>query len=188
MEIQNFVVVFLTSCLLRGKPVEHNSTENEESTHRLHASLARGLGTRQNFMGGGIPTRALGGNGWSHSQTILGDGIGVYTLACMTAGDWDRSDMELCLRESVPGRRGSWTRESVRMSGPRGPDPGSCPLGPPPPPPGLIISCRTELWSRASVTSLRDLDSYTTEYNQIKVMCTFKFNVMQHLNIYRPRT
>ena len=153
-----------------------------------HTSLARGLGTRQNCRGGVFLLGRLVGMGWSHSQTILGDGVGVYTLACMTAGDWDRSDMELCLRESVPGRRGSWARESVRMSGPRGPDPGSCPSALLPLRPGLIISCRTELWSRASVTSLRDLDSCTTEYNQIKVMCTFKFNVIQHLNIYRPRT
>ena len=103
-------------------------------------------------------------------KRFLGTWLGVSTLACMTAGDWDRSDMELCLRESVPGRRGSWARESVRVSGPRGPGPGSCPRDPPPPPPGLIISCRTELWSRASVTSLRDLDSCTTEYNQIKLI------------------
>ena len=147
----------------------------------------------------------LGGGGWGRGVESFADGfrvngVGVSTLACMTAGDCDRSDIELCLRERVPWMPGRRALESLRVSGPLGPSPacgprdppppppGCCPRGPPPPPPpGLIISCRTELWSRASVTSLRDLDSYTAngmEHIHIKFTLTFEFNFNQHLYIY----
>ena len=138
---------------------------------------------------GDIPTRGVNcRGGWSYSRKDSGWTVGVSTLACMTAGDCDRSDIELCLRERVPWMPGRRALESARVSGPLGPSPDCGPRDPPPPPPpGLIINCRTELWSRASVTSLRDLDSYTadgTEHNHIKVTLTFEFNLNQHLYVY----
>ena len=163
-----------------------------------HASLTRGMNTRRKFTSRYSCTRGRGMVGVDGviRGRIWVDGVGVSTLACMTAGDCDRSDMELCLRERVPWIPGRRALESARVSGPLGaspgcgprdpppPPPGCCPRGPPPPPPpGLIISCRTELWSRASVTSLRDLDSCVadgTEHNQIKATLTFKFNFNQY--------